>query len=139
MAVRDLGELLRTLSVRQRPGRWVIMTGIVVPPDVPVAATVVEDEGTTSVVAFEDAERLGADLSFVAAWLTLDMFSSLDAIGLTAAVARALAERGIPCNVLAGFHHDHLLVPYELAGPAMAAIDGLRTPATRSSGAPPSA
>jgi len=37
--------------------------------------------------------------------------SSLEALGLTAAVSAALTEAHISCNVLAGFHHDHLLVP----------------------------
>ncbi len=39
------------------------------------------------------------------------MHSSLEAVGLTAAVSAALTEAKISCNVLAGFHHDHLLVP----------------------------
>ena len=38
------------------------------------------------------------------------MHSSLEAVGLTAAFATALAREGISCNVLAGRHHDHLLV-----------------------------
>ena len=45
------------------------------------------------------------------AWLTLSIQSSLEAVGLTAAVSARLAERDIACNVLAGYHHDHLLVP----------------------------
>jgi hypothetical protein len=48
--------------------------------------------------------------------------SSLQAVGLTAAVATALAERGIACNVVAGFHHDHLFVPHERGAEAMDAL-----------------
>ena len=59
------------------------------------------------------------------AWITLDVHSALDAVGLTAAVAGALAERGIACNVVAGFHHDHLFVPVDRAGDAIDALDAL--------------
>jgi len=51
-------------------------------------------------------------------WLTLSVQSSLEAIGLTAAVSAALTAAGIPCNVLAGTYHDHLLVPESLAADA---------------------
>lgn len=75
------------------------------------AATVIEDEAVTLVVTTEQAEGRDLPYDFAAAWLTLDVHSSLHAVGLTAAVARMLSDHGIPCNVLAGFYHDHLLVP----------------------------
>ena len=62
---------------------------------------------------------------YVAAWMTLRVHSSLAAIGLTAAVSRALADQGISCNVLSGYFHDHLLVPVERASDAMAALHRL--------------
>ncbi|MEM1431157.1 MAG: ACT domain-containing protein [Pseudomonadota bacterium] len=43
--------------------------------------------------------------------ITLRVHSALDGVGLTAAVAGALAAAQIPCNVVAGFHHDHIFVP----------------------------
>ena len=48
--------------------------------------------------------------------ITLQVYSDLEGVGLTAAVATALAGEGIPCNVVAALHHDHLFVP-ETQGP----------------------
>ncbi len=56
------------------------------------------------------------------AWLSLTVQSSLEAVGLTAAFAKTLGEVGIPCNVLAGYHHDHILVPVEQAQHAIGAL-----------------
>ena len=102
-----------------------MVSGIDVPDGVSVEATIVEEEGTTTVLATTDAERLGIRPEFVAAWLTLGVHSPLGAVGLTAAVATALAEEGIPCNVLAGYHHDHLLVPAQQADRALAVLSAL--------------
>lgn len=66
-------------------------------------ALIREDEGLTVI-------RPGEDGGF--ARITLMVHSALEGVGLTAAVARALAEVGIACNVVAGFHHDHLFVPW---------------------------
>lgn len=75
------------------------------------AAVIVEEEALTLVITTAEAEDNGLPYDFAAAWLTLEVHSSLHAVGLTAAVAQMLTDEGIPCNVLAGFYHDHLLVP----------------------------
>jgi hypothetical protein len=94
---------------------------------VEVRATVVEDEGTSYLIPLEAARNLGIDPYFIGAWLTLEVNSALDAVGLTAAVAAVLANSGIPCNVFAGYHHDHLLVPSAQAKQAIAILTALRT------------
>jgi hypothetical protein len=99
-----------------------MVSGVRLPDDAVVAATIVEDEGTTAVIRVEDAERLGIVPAVAMAWITLGVVSALDAVGLTAVVATALANEGIACNVLAGYHHDHLLVP---VGAAERAIEVL--------------
>ena len=67
----------------------------------------------------------GLDYEFVARWITLDVHSALDAVGLTAAFATALAAAGISCNVLAGYHHDHVLVDTDRASEAVSVLERL--------------
>lgn len=90
-----------------------------------VEAAVREAEGLTVVLLREEAERLGLSYDFVAAWITLQIHSALEAVGLTAAVSSALTAAGISCNVMAGFHHDHLLVPSADRGHAMDVLERL--------------
>jgi hypothetical protein len=127
VAARDIDELLSHLSVRRRPGSWCMVSDVTVPAEMTVAATIVEDEGTTTVLSVTDAERLGVRPEFVAAWLTVEVHSALDAVGLTAALATALATGNIACNVLAGYHHDHVLVPVDQADQAIAVLTALRS------------
>lgn len=106
--VTDLDELLLTLRPEVRDGEYVI---VVSEADLPAEATIRETEGTTLVLRREHADAAGIAYDFVAAWITLTVHSDLAAVGLTAAFSTALADAGISCNVLAGYHHDHLLVP----------------------------
>lgn len=76
-----------------------------------IEAAVREAEGLTVVLPRATADSLGLSYDFVAAWITLQVHSELEALGLTAAVGKSLTDARISCNVLAGFHHDHLLVP----------------------------
>jgi hypothetical protein len=120
-AERDLSRLLATMEPVVKPGEYVFVSL----PDrrsMPSQATVVEDEGTTHVLARSDADEYGLHYEFVAAWITLRAHSALDAVGLTAAVAGALAAAGISCNVLAGTFHDHLLVPHDRLDDALAVL-----------------
>src|SRR4051794_8749035 len=120
---RDLTRLLETMQPELRPGRFVFTTVTRPPEDLDPVALVREDEGVTLVVAQDDADRLSLPYDYVAAMVTLRVHSSLDAVGLTAAVARTLAEEGISCNVMSGFFHDHLFVPFD-QGPRVVALLG---------------
>ena len=123
----DLEEMLRTLTVSVRPDRYTFLSTEEVPAlGDGVAAVLTEAEGTTVVTTVARAEAEGWPVEFEAAWLTLDVHSALEAVGLTAAFSAALGAAEIPCNVLAGFHHDHLLVPADRADEAVAALEGLR-------------
>lgn len=108
-----------------REGEFVFTDTSPLPADVVVEASVREAEGPSAVISREDADRLGLPYDFVAAWITLTVHSSLDAVGLTAAVSSALAGAGISCNVIAGLRHDHLLVPADAVEPAMEALGQL--------------
>lgn len=94
--------------------------------DLEVIATMREDEGLTLVLPREQAQQRGFELVFSCAWITLRVASALDAVGLTAAFARALADESIPCNVIAGTHHDHLFVPDDRGQDAMRCLRELQ-------------
>ena len=124
---RDLDAILASLDVLREPGVFVVAkVQVGAEPPAGTRAWIREREGLTVVLAREDAVASGLPFVFEAAWLTLTVHSSWDAVGLTAALAARLAEAGIPANVLAGYHHDHVLVPVERADEAVAALRTLR-------------
>src|SRR5262245_36479518 len=70
-----------------------------------------EQESITLILPRSRADEALLTYSSVMAWITLDVHSSLEAVGLTAAVSAALAEANISCNVVAAYYHDHIFVP----------------------------
>jgi hypothetical protein len=127
----DLQRLLRDLCPELNPGRYVFTTAEGgVPSGVTPVVTVAEREGLTLVVPQAEADGAGMAYDYVAGWITLRVHSALAAVGLTAAVSRALADAGLSCNVVAGFHHDHLFVPYEDAEHAVEVLRRLAQGAT---------
>lgn len=123
---KNLEVLLAAMHPVQRGGEYVYAMWPDGRPLVPgVEAAVREAEGLTVVLPRAVADREGLAYDFVVAWITLEVHSALEAVGLTAAVSKALAEARISCNVLAGFHHDHLLVPVADAPRALEVLAGL--------------
>ena len=90
-----------------------------------------EDEGVTLILPEEVATAQGYDTALVMQLITLNVFSDLEGVGLTAAVAGALTEVGISCNVVAAYHHDHVLVPQADAERAMDALRAAQAKAAR--------
>jgi hypothetical protein len=115
----DLQRMLASLDVEQRPGLFTFASGDYPALKARAHATINEDEGPTYIVTVDDAISAGAPVDFVGVWLTLSVWSSLTSVGLTAAFSTALADAGVPCNVLAGYHHDHVIVPADQADEAL--------------------
>jgi hypothetical protein len=121
VAEKNLEILLRTMNPVLNDGEWVYCDG-----DVAGAlATFRELEGTTSIVPREQADELGLPYSYVAAWITLGVYSDLEAIGFLAAISSALAAEGISCNVWSALRHDHLFVPADRRDDALRILAAL--------------
>lgn len=127
-AIVDLAELLRSMHPVLNRGvyAFVSLSAGSVPEAIQPIATFRESEGLTLIVEEQQAKDAQLTVLFRAAWITLSVHSDLQAIGLTAAVATALAEAGISCNVVAAARHDHLFVPVESAGHAIAVLRTLQ-------------
>ena len=81
-----------------------------------------EKEGVTFILDTKNAVDKKIDYLSVYRLITLNVHSSLDAVGLTAAFSAKLAEKNISANVVAAYYHDHILVPEEKAEQALEAI-----------------
>lgn len=125
--ITDLSTLLRSLDPYLHDGVYVY-TSVPFDTDLSSAAAIAtfrENEGLTVILAESDAIKAGFPVLFRAAWITLTVNSSFEAIGLTAAFSTALAGAGISCNVMAGAFHDHVFVPIERATEAMGILADL--------------
>ena len=120
----NLHDILAALRPVVRAGTFVVVTSADI-PDAAAPVRIVEAEGTTLVLeqAVADAHELAYEGTF--GWITLQAHTSLQSVGVTAAVASALAKVGISCNVLAGYYHDHLLVPSVDVDDAIDVLGGL--------------
>lgn len=121
---RDLKRLIRGMDPVLDPRDW----GYALAPAgaVPAWAWAVirEDEGATLIAPLDDLSAAGIEASGPWSRITLMVHSALEAVGLTAAIATALAAQGISANVVAGWHHDHVFLP---KAQASAALDALRS------------
>lgn len=125
--IKDLQELLRSLKPHLHDGVYVY-TSVPFDTDLSSAAAIAtfrENEGLTVILAESDAEKAGFPILFRAAWITLTVHSSFEAIGLTAAFSSALADAAISCNVMAGAFHDHVFVPIDRAAEVMEILSEL--------------
>jgi uncharacterized protein len=100
----------------------IVTTLAVRPATLRVFAEIAESEGTTLVAARDDLAAAGFDAGEAWARISLTIHSDLAAVGLTAALATALAGRGISANVIAGYFHDHVFVPWDRRDDAVAAL-----------------
>jgi len=91
-------------------------------PSLSPLASVQEPEGLTLVLTAQEAGRAGLSSEGTFRCIRLEVHSSLESVGLTATVSTALASAGISANLIAGAHHDHVLVPEQKAARALEVI-----------------
>jgi hypothetical protein len=113
---RNLGALLADLSPELHVERYTFEPApeLTLAPD--MFALVREAEGVTGIRVKANGEW---------ARISLGVHSSLDAVGLTAALSQVLAGAGISANVVAALHHDHVFVPWDHREDALRALRSL--------------
>ncbi|MBK8159264.1 MAG: ACT domain-containing protein [Rhodospirillaceae bacterium] len=128
--IRDAKEMLAGMSPSLIDGDYVFCStedaGLAARAQSQAIGWFKESEGTSLILPLLDAEALGFDCASPMRQITLSVYSALDGVGLTAAVAAALAEHNIPCNMVAAFHHDHVFVPRDLAAQALGLLQALQ-------------
>ena len=129
MPETNLQTLLSTLSPSLDPKEMVFccLGGF---PDIaelstPPFAFIKEEEGWTVILEKDIADKLGWIYEGVFCRITLEVHSSLEAVGLTAVVAAELAKQNISANVVAATFHDHVFVPADRANDALVCLKSI--------------
>lgn len=124
-AITQLDELLKSMQPELLAAEFVFCTvpGALVDYVVlnPIA-TFIEAEGLTLVVEKKVAQDAQLSFDGVFRQITLTVHSSLEAVGLTAAISAKLTTKGISANVIAAYYHDHIFVPASKADLALSAL-----------------
>lgn len=126
--ISNLDELLKSMSPELVENEFVFCT---VPGEcssylhLQIRGFFYETEGLTLILPASEADKANLTYKSTFRQITLTVHSSLEAVGLTAAVSAKLADHGISANVVAAYYHDHIYVPTEKAGAAMAALNEL--------------
>ena len=85
-------------------------------------ATFKEKEGLTLILTEPEADSHNLSYSGTFRMITLEVHSSLEAVGFMAAIASLLAKHNISVNPISGYYHDHLFVPTASSHQAMSLL-----------------
>ncbi|NMP30593.1 ACT domain-containing protein [Thalassotalea sp. M1531] len=124
--ITDLDKLLRSMSPKLVESEFVFCTvsgALIDYVELNPVATFIEPEDLTLILEKSVAEKNGLSFEGTYSQITLTVHSSLEAVGLTAAVASKLASKGISANVVAAYYHDHIFVQATKAEAAMSALE----------------
>ncbi|MDW3651147.1 MAG: ACT domain-containing protein [Bacteroidia bacterium] len=109
---KDLDKMLSSMEPYLNEGSYIFCSFPEAKPALQKHAigSFIEKEGVTYILPQAIAEQHKIAYEFLASWISLEIHSALDAVGLTAAFSQALGEANISCNVVAGYYHDHIFV-----------------------------
>ena len=109
----NLDKLLSSMSAELMDGLYVFSTVSdgVMPTGMKPRLMFQEAEGMTLIVLKEEADAHGLVYEFPCRMITLNIHSSLEAVGFLARITTALAKHDMGVNPVSGYFHDHLFVP----------------------------
>ncbi len=119
---KDLQKLLGSMSPELLPDVFVFATlspESATPDGLNPIMTFREREGVTLILRESEARAVELPFAFPSRMITLNVHSSLEAVGFLAAVTTRLAAAGMGVNPVSAYFHDHLFVPAERADEAM--------------------
>ncbi|KFZ23077.1 hypothetical protein V502_02439 [Pseudogymnoascus sp. VKM F-4520 (FW-2644)] len=125
----DLPTLLSTMTFTLSPTTYVYLTSRLPLPTLLALEPLLtfhEAEGTTLITSLARAAAGGYEHTFACRMITLEIHSSLEAVGFMAAISKGLTERGVSANVVSAFFHDHLFVPVGKEGVALEVLRELK-------------
>ena len=123
-------EMVAALEPELRPGRFVFcQSPLETWWDLKPIAMFQESEGVSLILEEGRARAAGIASEDAMGLITLNVYSALTGVGLTAAVSSALAAVGIACNMVAALSHDHVFVPFERTQEALAILRKLQASA----------
>lgn len=93
--------------------------------DLKPLAMVRENEGVSFVIREESAKSIPVRISNPMKCISLNIKTDLEEVGISAKISQLLAQNHISCNIVAGYHHDHILVPKDSAQKAARLIQAL--------------
>ncbi|KAM0338116.1 hypothetical protein ACHAPU_011444 [Fusarium lateritium] len=118
----SLSKLLSTLTTTLLPTIYVFATitdPSQLPPQSETQMMFKESEGITLIISKDYAESHQIDYFLPCKMISLNVTSSLEAVGFMAVIATRLAAKGIACNCVSAFYHDHIFVPLGREGETM--------------------
>ena len=118
-SIKNLKSLLKNLSPKLYPQSYVFSIVRTLPSGIFPIASFQEDEGLSLVLIKEQADALDLPYEGVFSRITLQVQSSLEAVGLTGLLASELAKNRISANFIASTNHDHVFVPHKLKDEAL--------------------
>ena len=118
---KNLAEMIKGMTPKSNEGEYVFVTLPNV-DHISRADTICEfkeEEGVTVIIAKQKADALQLPYEYIASWITLEIHSSLEGVGLTALFSSELAKNNISCNVVAAYYHDHIFVDHKVGEKAV--------------------
>lgn len=124
----DLKDIIQKLNPIKNPGTYIYTKKNNSSAMIPFEDIIFyfrENEGSTLILDKSKADEQKLSYHQLFAWITLDVHTSLNAIGLTALISDALSRNKIPCNIVAAYTHDHLFVPEDLSEKTLRILNDL--------------